>query len=342
MMAITHMAFSVAISSITLGTGNPLILAVSAIASQFPDVDTSKSHIGRILFPISNFLENRFAHRSISHSFLASGIVTLISFPLVFFIDPIYWQALVLGYFLGWFADAFTKSGVAAFYPSKARLVIPGNPRLRLSTGSNSELFILLLLTTIAVTSINLNLNVGLIKQFDRVLGMPSSAIETVNEEISKYLLEVEVKGYDRINTRKIDRTYEVVKPLSENDLLVKDTEGTFYLIGNSQQSQIIPDRIRVHKIATATVFSKSLYLDDDEIDRIMEQLPQQRVYISGQIEISDPEDLDIPVNVNQFDTISKFGSKVKLTAAPPKLISQKLGDYYATGNIIIRAIDVQ
>ncbi|MGF1488906.1 MAG: metal-dependent hydrolase, partial [Prochloraceae cyanobacterium] len=331
-----------AISSVTLATGNPTVLAIAAIASQMPDVDTSKSYIGRILFPISKYLENRFAHRSISHSFLATGIVTVISLPLLFLIDGIYWQALVLGYFLGWFADVFTKSGVAAFYPSKATLVIPSNPRLRLSTGSNVELFLLILLTAIAIISINVNLNGGIIKQFDRVLGMPSTAIETVNEEISQYLLEVQVKGYDRINTRKIDRTYEVVKPISESDLLVKDDRDTFYLIGNSGQSQIIPDRIKVNKVRSATVFTKNVYLDDEEINRIMQQLPQQRVYISGTLEISDAEDLNIPANVNQFDTIAKVGSKVEFTAAPPQLISQKLGDYYGTGNIIIRAIDVR
>ena len=70
MMALTHMAFSVAISSVALGTSNPAVLAISAIASLFPDIDTSKSHVGRIFFPISNFLEKRFAHRSISHSLL--------------------------------------------------------------------------------------------------------------------------------------------------------------------------------------------------------------------------------------------------------------------------------
>lgn len=342
MMALTHAAFTVAITSISLGTGSPTVLGLAAIASQLPDVDTSKSHTGRILFPISNFLEKRFAHRSISHSLLASVIVSVISMPIIFFFNPIYWQALVLGYFLGWFADSFTKSGVAAFYPSRARLVIPGNPRLRLSTGSSSELFILGLLTAIAIVSINVNLNGGIVKQFDRVLGMPDSAIEAVNEDISKYLLEVQVKGYDRINTTKIDQIYEVVKPISENDLLVKNSSGTFYLIGTSQASQIIPDRIKVNRVALATVFTKNVYLDDQEIYRIMQQLPQQRVYITGEIEVSDAEDLDIPVNVNQFDTISKVGSKVKFIEATPKLIAQKLGDYYGTGNIIIRAINVQ
>ena len=129
---------------------------------------------------------------------------------------------------------------------------------------------------------------------------------------------------------------------MSKNELLVKDSLGTFYLIGTSQQSQIIPDRIKVNKVRSATVFTKNVYLDDEEINRIMQQLPQQRVYISGQIEISDSEDLDIPVNINQFDTISKVGKTVEFVEASPLLISQKLGNYYGTGNLIIRVINVQ
>jgi inner membrane protein len=69
------------------------------------------------------------------------------------------WQALVVGYFFGWFGDVFTKSGVCAFYPSSARLVIPGNPRMRLSTGSGAEVFVLVALLAVAIATININSN---------------------------------------------------------------------------------------------------------------------------------------------------------------------------------------
>jgi inner membrane protein len=151
MMATTHTAFSLTLTSLALGTANPVALIVAAVASQLPDLDTSKSTVGRIFFPISHFIEKRLPHRSITHSFLATGIFTLATYPLTFVAKPLYWQALVLGYFFGWFADVFTKSGVAAFYPGKARLVIPANPRLRLSTGSSTEWFVLFILVIFAI-----------------------------------------------------------------------------------------------------------------------------------------------------------------------------------------------
>ncbi len=152
MMATTHTAFSLTLTSLALGTANPIALLIAALACQLSDVDTSKSTVGRILFPLSRFIEKRLPHRSVTHSFLATGIFTLATYPIALVTKPLYWQALVLGYFFGWFADVFTKSGVAAFYPSKARLVIPGNPKMRLSTGSNAEWFVLSILVAVEVT----------------------------------------------------------------------------------------------------------------------------------------------------------------------------------------------
>ncbi len=158
-------------------------------ASQLPDIDTSKSPLGRLLLPISQRLEKRYAHRTITHSFLTTGILTLATYPIALLTEPLYWQALILDFFGGWLLDVFTKSGVAAFYPSKARLVIPGNPRLRLGTRSNAEWFVLFVLVAIAVVTINFNSAGGLLRGFNQALGLPSGAIETVNEDASRDLL---------------------------------------------------------------------------------------------------------------------------------------------------------
>ena len=199
MMATTHTAFSLTFTSLALGTANPIALLIAAVASQLPDVDTSKSTIGRIFFPISRFIEKHLPHRSITHSFLATGIFTLATYPITLFTKPLYWQALVLGYFFGWFADVFTKSGVAAFYPSKARLVIPGNPRLRLATGSSAEWFVLFILVIFAILSIQINSAGGIVRSFNQALGLPSGAIETVNQDASRYLLKAHIKGRNAI-----------------------------------------------------------------------------------------------------------------------------------------------
>ena len=137
MISLTHAAFSVSLTSIVLGTANPEVLGISAhreadpcgIASLLPDIDTSKSFIGRLFLPISRWLETRTVHRGITHSFFATGVLTLITYPLAALGYSHLWKALILGYFWGWFADVFTKSGVEAFYPSRGRLIIPSSAR---------------------------------------------------------------------------------------------------------------------------------------------------------------------------------------------------------------------
>ena len=188
MMVITHTVLSVAETALGLGTADPVVLVVAAIAAQLPDTDTSKSVPGRLLFPISHGLERRFPHRSVTHSFMATGLIALLGLPLMLWYQTA-WHAFVLGYFLGWFGDVFTKSGVCAFYPSSARLVIPGNPRMRLSTGSGAEVVLFLVLLIVAIATININSNGGVLTAFNKVLGVPSGAVEIVGEEGSKYLM---------------------------------------------------------------------------------------------------------------------------------------------------------
>ncbi|MEO1672091.1 MAG: metal-dependent hydrolase, partial [Cyanobacteria bacterium J06631_2] len=222
MMYKTHIALSVAATSITLGTADPAVLILSAIASQLPDVDTTKSYSGRVLFPLSSYLEKRFAHRSITHSFLALAIFAVVVFPVTFF-GYRYYLGLVSGYFWGFFGDVFTKSGVALFYPSKVRAICPANPRLRLSTGSNAEWFVLFILVVFAILSIQINSAGGIVRSFNQALGLPSGAIETVNQDASRYLLKAHIKGRNAITQEPVEKAYEIIQPLNQNDLLVKD-----------------------------------------------------------------------------------------------------------------------
>ncbi|MGB5596572.1 MAG: metal-dependent hydrolase, partial [Crocosphaera sp.] len=246
MMTPTHITFSLAMTSIMTGTANLELLGVAAIASLLPDIDTSKSFIGRLFFPISNWLENNTVHRGITHSFFATGVITLLSSPIVLYGYPQVWHGLILGYFFGWFGDVFTKSGVEAFYPSHGRLIIPRNPKLRLSTNSNAEWFLLMVFIAVAIISININSAGGIIRSFNQALGIPSGAIETVKAESSLYLLNVKVKGRNTLTEQPINQSYEVIEPLTADDLLVKDEQGNIYSIGNSQSSQIQASQMKV------------------------------------------------------------------------------------------------
>ncbi|KAI9132355.1 metal-dependent hydrolase [Acaryochloris sp. CCMEE 5410] len=345
MMIVTHTALSIAGTALTMGTADPVVLGAAALAAQLPDMDTSKSLPGRILFPVSRWLEKRFPHRSVTHSLIATGLIAFISMPLMSFRQSI-WQAVILGYFFGWFGDVFTKSGVCAFYPSSARLVIPGNPRMRLSTGSGAEVFVFVALLAVAIATININSNGGVLTAFNKVLGVPSGAVEIVGEEGSKYLMIAQIRGRNAITQQRIDASFEVIKPLTQNDLLVRDSQGIVYRAGVSQESQILASQIQVQRSSPISVQLQSINLDSDDVYAAVANLPPERTYITGTLTIEDSEDLQLRTNPQQFNTITLQPAQgyaiAHLVSASPQEVAQQLGSYFASGSLIVRTINVR
>lgn len=345
MMSVTHVAFSVAFTSVVMGTADPIILGVAALASQLPDVDTSRSITGQILLPVSRWLEERYPHRTITHSFLASSIVTLATYPLVLVGGAGVWEAIVLGYFSGWFADVFTKSGVAAFYPGYARLVVPGNPRLRLSTGSRAEVFVLAMLIAVALLSISINNNGGVLRTFNQVLGIPSGAVEIVNAEVSEYLLIATVEGRNIATQQPLNGDFEVIRPMTQSDLLVKDRPGKLYRVGTTQQCQIFANRILITRGGRIKSTAREMQLLEQEIAGAIAGVPKERTYISGTLILEDAEDLILPTYANHFNSLTMQPGReiviVRMESASPASVTQLIGEYYASGNLIIRTVKI-
>ena len=177
------------------------------------------------------------------------------------------------------------------------------------------------------------------------MLGLPSGAVEAVSEDASRYLLIAHIKGRNAITEMPVDGAYEVIEPLTANDLLVKDSDGTVYRVGQSQESQIIASQIRIERGQPITTKVTNLVLDDEDIYTAMANLPKERTYLSGTLTIFDAEDLTLPSHLDHFDTITlQPGSDIayaRLVSANPQEVLQKLGDYYASGNLIIRTISI-
>jgi inner membrane protein len=157
-----------------------------------------------------------------------------------------------------------------------------------------------------------------------------------------------------------VDGSYEVIEPLTANDLLVKDSAGVVYRVGQSQESQIIASQIRIERGKAITTKVSNLILDDEDIyTAIQSKIPNlklvlstaevskipERIYLSGTLTIFDAEDLTLPSHLDRFDTITlQPGSDIayaRLVSASPAEVVQKLGDYYASGNLIVRSIAV-
>jgi len=181
-MALTHSIIAAAGVSLIFTTNDPLHLALAIAGSQLPDLDTSTSTIGQILFPISNWIENRYPHRSITHSLIATVVIAVFASPLYFYADWKTWLCLPLGHLLSCFSDVFTKQRVQLFWPHPTWCISVSNPNRRLQTGGTGEYWVLAIAAAVLIAAINLSATGGPTALVGTSLGLRSNAIEVYQQ----------------------------------------------------------------------------------------------------------------------------------------------------------------
>ncbi|BAQ63929.1 metal-dependent hydrolase [Geminocystis sp. NIES-3709] len=339
MKAISHSLTGVIATSFLIST-NPIYLSIASIVALLPDCDTSTSTLGRV-YPfkfLAKWIEKRYPHRSITHSFLITGLIILLSSPLIL-INPILWKTICLSYFVGWFGDVFTKSGVCAFYPSQARLIIPGNPRLRLSTNSPAEYWLISLFVIILIISFYLNNFGSITNAFNNFLRLPSGAIEQIRKDISDSLITINIKGYHTITKEKINDDFEVIELLTSTDFLGKK-DNVFYRIGTSANVNINVSSMKIINQKPINIRSTEITIDDDYITEYLEEFSDS-AFITGNLFTEDWEDLIIPNRADIFNPIVlNIGGNLFLQSAQVKEVKQYLDDAFVTGTIIVRELE--
>jgi inner membrane protein len=346
MMTLTHLVIGSTATSLLLGSADPVILLTGAIASLLPDVDISASPAGRLLFPISRFLESRFPHRSATHSLVASLAIACIDYPLAVngFIPLELAHAINIGYFTGYFADVFTKSGIEMFYPSPVRCVCPGNRNLRLSTGSAPEYAVLGVFIAIAFIALSINMKGGLTVELNRYLATPNGVEQIYNKQGSDYLIAVNVEGVRAIDRQPVKGEYQLVQAHGLG-FIVTDGQRV-YKVGVEPDVQLISEKITGHAGRKAKTLIKTISLNDEaiapQLQAIQAANSDAQIYLSGNLKLDDSEDLQIATDPQQFKTISKQQESLSLEAAPLSQALPLLSEQWATGQITVRIVYVQ
>jgi len=338
MMTLTQVTLAVTCTSLMLGSSDPKVLGLAALSSLLPDCDNSGSYPGRLLRPLSRYLEERFPHRTITHSFLATLVIGLVGLPLVWVGG---WGGWVSGYFWGWFADAFTKSGITAFWPHRARLVIPGNPKLRLTTGSPAEWWVLGLSLAGLLFSLNIQSQGGLLRTFNLWMGIPNGAVELVNQDQDLYLLTAQIDGIHTLTQQRIQGTFQIVRPLTTTDLLVEQ-EGKLYRVGASIGAQIRVSRIFIRRERPIRSQVETLNWEDSLFQLPPDPGQPLQVYYSGVMEL-DAADLRILPSLEVFIpiTLKKLDANrvlVEIDSARAQDL-RPLEGYFGSGQLFIRRI---
>ncbi len=339
MMAITHAAIATAGTSLILGTANPFSFGLALLGSQLPDIDTSTSLIGQILFPISHWIEDRYPHRTITHCLLATGFIGVVSVLLGYYFLGNLWAfiALPLGHLLSCFSDCFTRQGVQLFYPHPAWAISVSNPRRRLKTGSAAELWVLAGATALLIVGFNLANDGGITQKVSQQLGLKDGLIEVYNENAASHHVMAEIKGVKASDRSPVSGKF-LILGTEGSEFIVTDGEGVY-----KTNEQIIISKLNTTVGETATTNIQTLTFDDEDAVEPLKQLNNSyqnaAIYLTGNLTIDFPEEVKIKIEPEEYTVIELTGSSLKFSWCPIEEALSYLKDQYAIGTLTAKII---
>ena len=337
MMAITHSLISATGVILVLGESSPLVVGAAILGSQLPDIDTTNSAIGKLIFPIARFIEDRFPHRSLTHSFLFTLGIAITSIPIYLYINPKIALALPLGHLLAILSDTFTKQGVQLLYPSPVWCITGSNPNARLSTGSTGEFWLIGLVVIALVISLNIRTQGGFMKSVDRLLGMETGIINIYNSEGKNNHIFVRVDGV-KVGDRSVIAKEFLLIGAGAKQLVLADKTGIY-----KTEVDILPKRLISRIGANATTKLDTISFNEDELFSKLVDIYQANenslIYLTGSLTVDSPEEISFTPAPNQLVPIVVSGNTVTLEYCPIELAGRYLLNQFVTGQLEAKII---
>jgi inner membrane protein len=336
----THCLLAATTAAGLLGTADPNVICVAIATSMIPDMDTTKSYPGRIIWPLARWLEERFPHRSVTHSFLLTLVLAIAAIPVFYYTHS--WQmaaALPLGQATSAIADTFTKAGSMLFWPARAICVAGRNPRYRLETGSAAELPVALLAMALLCLFLWFNTGGGFTAQFAQWL-FPNAdtAIELFEKHGTTHSVIVDVEGTHTSTSRRVKETFTVLDHAQHN-LMVANAGGALYKVGQASDCQIRPTKIKSRLGSSQTLVFKTQDIIEADAAAWLGSLSPQ-VYLSGELVVEEPEELVAPSpELDTMPTVAVAAGKVTLHYARSNELSFLQGFWISTGRVVIKEV---
>ncbi|MBE9068723.1 metal-dependent hydrolase [Leptolyngbya cf. ectocarpi LEGE 11479] len=338
MMAITHAAIATAGASLLLGTAQPLPLALAVLGSQLPDIDTTTSIIGQVCYPVSSWIEDRYPHRSVTHSLAATVAITTVSLAVGASLGDIKpWLALPLGHMLSCFSDCFTRQGVQLFWPDPAWSISVSNPKRRLRTGGPGEYWVLAVAVALLLLGIWLAGTGGVTGQVNQSLGLRDGAMATYNANAASAEVYAEITGVwadDRIDA---SGRYLILDAVGR-EFVVTDGQGVY-----QTGKQLLVDKLTTATGAAMTRTTQTLTLNDEDVVARLQALrmmqPSARIYLSGSLTVDFPEDVRPTVLPRQLPAVTVIGEAVELAYCDLEVAIAQLNDQWATGVMTVLSL---
>ncbi|MEM0978744.1 MAG: metal-dependent hydrolase [Cyanobacteria bacterium P01_H01_bin.58] len=334
MMAITHAAIAAAGVSLLFGTADPLPLGLAVLGSQLPDLDTTTSLIGQVCFPVSSWIEDRFPHRSITHSLVATVAISLIALPIGIYFGN--WKAAAavpLGHVLACFSDCFTRQGVQLFWPDSAWAISVSNPNRRLRTGGPGEYWVLAAAVGLLLLGIHVAGGGGVSVAVGQSIGLRDSAVATYNAN-PENAVYADIKGVWADDRSRADGEYLILKS-DGNEFIVTDGSGLYHT-GESMVIESLKARAGEGMETRTETLS---FTDENPTERLQQVAmanPGRQVYLSGTLTVDYPEGITLQPPGRQYTTATLTGESLTFNLHPLELATLQLNDQWISGNLIL------
>lgn len=333
MMAITHAAIAAAGVSLIFGTAAPLPLGLAVLGSQLPDLDTTTSIIGQVLYPVSSWIEDRFPHRSITHSLVATVALAVVCTLLSLRTGVWYWEAIPLGHALSSFSDCFTRQGVQLFWPVPVWAISVSNPNRRLRTGGTGEYWVLAAAVALLVVGIQVAGGGGVSVAVGQGIGLREAAIATYNDN-AENAVYADIKGVWQDDRSRADGEYLILK--SDGTEFIVTDGSSLYHTGQSMVVESLKARAG-EPLATRT---ETLNFADENPTERLQQIAianaGKRVYLTGTLTVDYPEGITLQPPGRQYQTAAITGDTLTLELHPLELATVQLSDQWVMGSLTV------
>jgi inner membrane protein len=294
----THISFSLfTLAFASIGQGmdfnyeNALLCAVGSLT---PDLDNSKSWLGRLFPFISKPVENKFSHRTLTHSLLAIVFVFLIAVIVKIFFDtgnlnPI---AFAIGYTSHILIDCASIQGVKILYPFSMRnAVFPFDTQqpeaYRIVVGSKADValgFVFVFLT-IPFAYISFKTHTKLIREVQKDI---NSAVRTYNELSKNSLCWARLEGINTTTGDKLKGDYLIISAEKQNMLLIKEGSLTLSVGKDNFKNDIFTADILTIPKGKARLEIKNLSIQNQTLGNAID-LNDSLLFLTGEIEFYEP-----------------------------------------------------
>lgn len=214
MLGFNHVAGGFAITGIGASLfdvnifSKPEFLGIIWVASILPDIDHTKSIVGKCVYPLAKYIDRNFGHRTITHSLVCWLGITVVLYLLeqLFFKSEIHSWIFSLAYFSHLLLDMCTLQGIPLFYPfSSDMCVLPANPKLRVQTNDlKTETLIFLGFCVLLVSMIDL-ITAGLTPSFNAKFRSYTYLLKEVKRTGKTYKITYQDATGEKINATVVE-----------------------------------------------------------------------------------------------------------------------------------------